>query len=67
MRFVFLERGGEGRAQPDARGVQHQDPRRARGHVHLAGIEEQDAVVALLQDDDRIGLRLDAVLRGELV
>src|SRR5947209_4607668 len=40
--------------------------RRTGRHVDFAGIQEQHAVEALLQDDDRIGARLDAVLRGKL-
>ena len=32
----------------------------------FAGVEEEHAVVAALQHDDRIGLRLEPVARGEL-
>ena len=66
MRFVLLEGGGEARAQPLARGVHYENPRRSRRYMDFAGIEEEQTVVALLQDDDRIGMRLDAVFGHEV-
>ena len=41
MRFIFFEGGREARAQPLARGVQHENPRRPRGYMDFAGIEEE--------------------------
>jgi hypothetical protein len=34
--------------------------------MSFAGVQEQDAVVAALQHDGRIALRLDALVRREL-
>jgi hypothetical protein len=65
MRFVFFESGREAGTQPLAGSVQHEDPRRPGGDMDFAGVEEEQSVVALLQHDDRVGMRLDSVFGCE--
>src|SRR5207248_3059870 len=64
--LVGLEHGREAGAQPLAPCVQREHARRAGAYMTFAGVEEQHAVIAALQHDDGIGLRLQPVAGSEL-